>query len=59
MLDKLRKQVPEIYPFLFQAYSSPASLLYGAYNLLSKEGAQQGDPLGQFLFYLGIMDLIK
>ena len=50
MLRAALERVPELYPFIFSAYSSSSSLLYGASTVLSNEGPQQGDPLGPLLF---------
>ena len=54
MLNLVRDFVPSMYPFVFSAYSAPSSLYWGDKILLSREGVQQGDPLGRLLFCLTI-----
>ena len=38
---------------------SATSLKFGQYNISSKEGAQQGDPLGPLYFCIGIHDILS
>ena len=60
VLQSVKTHVPEIYPFVHQSYATSSSLFYGgSYKIESREGVQQGDPLGPFLFSLPTMDLIK
>ena len=43
-------RVSELYAYCYSAYSHPSTLFYGSYIIASKEGPQQGDPLGPLLF---------
>ena len=54
MLGAVRENSPELYTFVFSAYSSPTSLYCGDKTIQSAEGVQQGDPLGPLLFCLCI-----
>ena len=59
MLTAVGELVPELFPFVHSAYSSPSSLFFGDSVLDSSEGVQQGDPLGPLLFCLIIHDILK
>ena len=59
ILDLVKKKLPKIYNFVYQEYAEKTSLRFGSEIIKSNEGVQQGDPLGPFLFSLGIQDLIK
>ena len=60
VLKKVKELVPEIYSYVFQCYATTSSLFYGdSFKIDSKEGVQQGDPLGPFLFSLPTMDIIN
>ena len=59
MLTAVGEMVPELYPFVYSAYSSPFSLFFGDSVLNSSEGVQQGDPLGPLLMCLTIYDMLK
>ena len=50
MLDVIRDELPELFPFIDSCYSGQSFLLFGRYTLPSDEGPQQGDPLGPLLF---------
>ena len=45
--------------FVHQCYAEKSHLRFGSEIIFYEEGVQQGDPLGPFLFSLGIQDLIK
>ena len=59
MLSKVKELRPKIFNYVWQAYSSQTNLTFGEDIVLSREGVQQGDPLGPFLFALGIADLTR
>ena len=60
ILTKVKELVPMLYPMVWQSYATASNLYFNGDNIiLSKEGVQQGDPLGPFLFSLGIADLMK
>jgi hypothetical protein len=46
MLSKVKELTPQIYRYVWQAYSSETNLSFGEDIVLSREGVQQGDPLG-------------
>ena len=59
-LRRVLHYCPSLYPMVYQCYSKASNLFFGpTYIIKSQEGAQQGDPLGPFLFSLAIMDLTK
>ena len=59
-LRRVIQYCPSLYPMVYQCYSKASNLFFGpTYIIKSQEGAQQGDPLGPFLFSLAIMDLNK
>ena len=57
MLEACLRFAPDVYPFVFSAYSSPSNLFWGKHQIASAEGVQQGDPLGPLLFCLSIFSL--
>lgn len=59
MLKSLKDFSPELYPYIFQCYSSSSSLFFEKHELLSQVGCQQGDPLGPALFSLSIQNIIS
>ena len=59
ILHSVKESYPEMYPFVWQAYEKSSNLFYGDYIIHSSSGLQQGDPLGPFLFALGIQPLIS
>ena len=50
MLDEVLKKIPGIYKFCHLSYSKPSELVYSGLTIHSREGPQQGDPLGPLLF---------
>ena len=58
VLEDTLQHMPELYPLVHCCYSSRTHLFYEEVTLLSREGIQQGDPLGPLLFCLAIHSLI-
>ena len=49
---------PQIYQFVYQAYSNASYLFFGENDIImSESGVQKGDPFGPFLFSLAIRNL--
>ena len=59
ILSLVKNKIPKIYNFVNQCYAEKSSLRFGSEIINSEEGVQQGDPLGPFLFSLGIQDLVS
>ena len=59
ILSLVKNKIPKIYNFVNQCYAEKSSLRFGSEIIDSEEGVQQGDPLGPFLFSLGIQDLVS
>ena len=60
ILSKVKEHVPSLYKMAWQAYSKESNLYFNGTDVIgSKEGIQQGDPLGPFYFALGILSLMK
>ena len=57
-MDAVAANIPEIYHLVHAAYSCESILVYGNHLLRSKEGAQQGDPLGSLEFCEAIHPLL-
>ena len=58
MLQLVKTNFPRLFPMVWQCYSSGSHLYFGSDIIISATGIQQGDPLGGFLFSLGINDMI-
>ena len=59
LLRTARKELRDIYPFIYQCYFKPSHLFFDETTLLSAEGVQQGDPLGPMCFSLAIHGLVS
>ena len=57
LLEVIKRELPDLYPFIWQAYSSSSTLFFGDFLIQSASGVQQGDPLGPALFSLSIHSL--
>jgi len=58
ILDAVAANTPEIYRLIHAAYSCEPILVYGEFQIRSREGAQQGDPLGSLEFCEAIHPLL-
>ncbi len=58
MLHRVKDTIPQLYPFLYQSYSSQSILTFGNKIINSSVGAQQGDPAGCLYFSLKIHPII-
>jgi len=54
VLQAAQTHLPEIYPFIWDCYSSKSSLFHGDFCFHSATGVQQGGPPGPALFALAI-----
>ena len=59
LLRVVKDELHQLYPLIWQIYSSPSELIFGDTILQSATGVQKGDPLGPALFTLAIMALTK
>ena len=59
MLEAVLEKVPGIYKFCHLSYNKPSELVYSGHTIYSKEGPQQGDPLGPLLFCGTINPLLQ
>lgn len=58
MLKSALKYCPDLYRFLKQCYSTPTTLSYGDFQILSQRGCQQVDPCGPALFCMTIHEMV-
>lgn len=58
VLNEIRNEINELFPFVNQMYSANSNLFYGEHKLISAEGMQQGDPIGPLGFSLAINKLV-
>ena len=59
MLSAVKDLAPTIFPYVLSCYSAPTSLFWEDYVIESREGVQQGDPLGPLLFCLAIHEITQ
>ena len=59
ILEAIEKHFPELLPYATSTINSSSHLQFGAFILLSEEGAQQGDPLRPLYFCLVFKDLLE
>ena len=59
MLLACKEFFPDLYPYAYAAYGDHSWLIHGDFIIHSCSGAQQGDPLGPFLFSLGLCAILK
>ncbi len=57
-LNRLPKELPDIYPWVSWSYHCAGELRFGTHRILSKSGVQQGDSLGPLLFSLMALKLL-
>ena len=57
-LNRLHKELPDIYPWVSGSYHCAGELCFGTYRTLSKFSVQQGDPLSPLLFRLVVLELL-
>ena len=58
ILDSIATNIPEIYRLVYSAFSFEPVLTFGSHEILSSEGAHQGDPLGSLEFCESIHPLL-
>ena len=58
ILRRVADMAPDLYKYVCHAYATETSLAFGSFEIVSKEGVQQGDPLGPLLFCLCLHPII-
>lgn len=59
LLHQIQKKSPQLYPYLWQCYSTPSILFFGNEHISSEVGLQQGDPAGPLGFSLSIHPIVQ
>jgi hypothetical protein len=59
ILQTMRDDLPELFPFISTCYSEGSHLSFGDFIIESEEGAQQGDPLGPLSFCASSLKMAK
>lgn len=59
MFEAVRATVPQLLPYVYNAYGNTTSLLFSSVWIESRCGVQQGDPLGPALFALTLAHAIR
>ena len=59
ILEAIQVHIPQLYPLVFSSYSAPSILFFSENTIPSREGVQQGDPLGPLLFCLTIHPVLQ
>ena len=59
VLTAASEHLPSLFKYVHSSYGASSFLAFGDHLLLSKEGVQQGDPLGPLLFCLTILPIVK
>ena len=59
MLRAVHETMPDLYPFIHQAYAAESMLQFGEFVVRSQMGPQQGDPLGPLLFCLPLQPALR
>ena len=59
MLALTRKYFPRLFRWVEWCYANTSILTFDAWEILSCEGVQQGDPLGPLLFPLVLQEVVK
>ena len=59
-MKKVKEHIPVLYNMTWQSYAKASNLYFNGQDIIqSREGVQQGDPMGPLLFSLAIQDLVN